>query len=63
MALLRIVNASPLILLGKIGQLALLDLGGREVVVPDAVFREIASDPFKQPCLVHHAQRGGRWCG
>ena len=42
MASLRIVNASPLIPLGKVGQLALLDLGGREPVIPDAVFRQVA---------------------
>jgi predicted nucleic acid-binding protein len=40
-ASLRIVNASPLILLGKIGHLALLDVGDREVVVPEAVIREV----------------------
>lgn len=42
MALLRVVNASPLILLGKIRRLELLGVGGREVVVPDAVYREVA---------------------
>ena len=44
MASLRVVNASPLILLGKLDQLALLDVGGREVVVPEAVFGEV-EDP------------------
>jgi predicted nucleic acid-binding protein len=43
-ASLRIVNASPLILLGKIRQLALLHEGDREVLVPDAVFKEV-EDP------------------
>ena len=42
MASLRVVNASPLILLGKIRHLGLLDVGGREVVIPDAVHREVA---------------------
>ncbi len=37
----RIVNASPLILLSKTGQLDLLRLGGAEVVTPDAVIMEI----------------------
>jgi predicted nucleic acid-binding protein len=41
---LRIINAIPLILLGKIGQLVLLEVGIREVVVPDRVFREV-EDP------------------
>jgi predicted nucleic acid-binding protein len=35
------VNASPLILLTKTGQLDLLKLGGAEVIVPDAVVTEI----------------------
>lgn len=42
MALPRVVNASPLILLGKIRQLELLEVGGHEVVIPDAVNREVA---------------------
>ncbi len=45
MALLRVVNASPLILLGKIRHLGLLNVGGREVVIPDAVYREVADWP------------------
>jgi predicted nucleic acid-binding protein len=37
----RVVDASPLILLGKIGRLELLRVGGPEVIVPDAVRVEI----------------------
>jgi len=37
----RIVNASPLILLAKAGQLDLLQLGGVEVIVPETVVAEI----------------------
>jgi predicted nucleic acid-binding protein len=37
----RIVNASPLILLGKTGQLELLRLGGADVIVPETVVAEI----------------------
>jgi predicted nucleic acid-binding protein len=50
-ALLRIVNASPLILLGKIGRLKLLDVGGREVVIPGTVYGEVEdpSNPGQLP--------------
>ena len=37
----RFVDASPLILLGKIGRLDLLRAGGPEVVVPGAVLEEV----------------------
>ena len=37
----RIVDASPLILLGKIGRLDLLRVGGPEVVAPGAVLDEV----------------------
>lgn len=40
----RIVNVSPLILLGKIDRLDLLFLGVREVVVPATVLNEVG-DP------------------
>jgi predicted nucleic acid-binding protein len=39
----RIVNASPLILLSKSGQLELLRLGGVDVITPDAVMTEIGA--------------------
>ena len=37
----RIVDASPLILLGKIGRLDLRRVGGPQVVVPGAVLEEL----------------------
>ena len=49
MASLRVVNASPLILLGKIRRLGLLDVGGREVVIPDSVHREVAGSTGPLP--------------
>ncbi len=47
-----VVNASPLILLGKAGRLELLRALGRDVIVPDAVLQELrakgADDPVFQ---------------
>lgn len=40
-----VVNASPLILLGKVGQVTLLDELSEELVVPEAVAREVAGRP------------------
>ena len=37
-----IINASPLILLGKLGRTDFLERLARQVIVPQAVFREIA---------------------
>lgn len=37
-----VVNASPLILLGKVGQVTLLNELSEELVVPEAVAREVA---------------------
>ncbi|MBV8130877.1 MAG: hypothetical protein JO114_24765 [Planctomycetaceae bacterium] len=39
----RIVDASPLILLGKIGRLDLLRVGGSEVVVPAVLLKRLAA--------------------
>jgi predicted nucleic acid-binding protein len=38
-----VVNASPLILLGKLGRTDLLEKLARQVIVPQAVFREVAA--------------------
>ncbi|MCC6300022.1 MAG: DUF3368 domain-containing protein [Anaerolineales bacterium] len=40
-----ILNASPLIVMGKIGQLALFTSLAQEVVIPDAVAEEIKAGP------------------
>jgi hypothetical protein len=56
----RIVNASPLILLAKVGQLDLLRAGVPETIVPDAALQEVggrgAADPVYQEIL-----RQGGW--
>lgn len=38
-----VINASPLILLGKLGRTDLLEKLARQVIVPQAVFREVAA--------------------
>jgi predicted nucleic acid-binding protein len=44
----RIVNASPLILLTKIGRIELLDAEDVEVVVPAPVLQNVIADALKQ---------------
>jgi predicted nucleic acid-binding protein len=55
----RIVNASPLILLSKAGQLELLRLGEVDVVVPEAVVAEVGAKGFDDP--VARAIREATW--
>ena len=43
------VNASPLISLARVGQLALLEAPERELRVPDAVAREVLAGPATDP--------------
>ena len=38
-----VINASPLILLGKLGRTDLLESLARQVIVPQAVFNEVAA--------------------
>ena len=55
----RIVNASPLILLAKAGQLDLLRAGVPEIIVSDAVLREVgARGPADRVLLEIHRGPG-----
>jgi hypothetical protein len=47
-SLRRIVNASPLILLAKAGQLDLLRLGGVDVFTPDTVDDEFVDEVLRR---------------
>lgn len=53
----RIVNASPLILLTKIGRIDLLQTSGVEVVIPSAVLQEVSSPGPSDPVVraIHDA--------
>ena len=44
-----VINASPLIVLAKIGQIGLLTTLANEIVIPDAVVREINAGPPNDP--------------
>ena len=44
-----VVNASPLISLARVGQLALLQAPNRDMHVPDAVAREVLAGPATDP--------------
>ena len=55
------VNASPLIVLGKLGHLDLLTSLCAEVVIPDAVVREVCAGPVEDPARrVLEAEELGR---
>ena len=53
----RIVNASPLILLTKIGQIELLEAEGVDVVVPRPVLQEVSNLDPSDP-VVRAIQQG-----
>jgi hypothetical protein len=55
----RIVNASPLILLGKAGRIDLLRIGGPEVIVPDGVIAEVGAKGPADPTA--RAVAGASW--
>ena len=56
-----VVNASPVIVLAKAGRLAILEEPGVDVIVPEAVAREILAGPVSDPArLVIQAGWGKR---
>lgn len=48
----RVVNASPLILLGKVDKLSLLEELAAELVIPNSVIEEIQEEPGDDPARV-----------
>jgi predicted nucleic acid-binding protein len=54
-----IINASPLILLGKIGRVALLSELADELIVPEMVVREVEAKPGGERALVEVASLPG----
>ncbi|MEE8587326.1 MAG: DUF3368 domain-containing protein [Acidobacteriota bacterium] len=46
------INASPLIALARVGQLALLELPGRQLLVPKAVVKEVRAGAELDPARV-----------
>lgn len=54
-----VVNASPLILLGKIGHIALLSELSDEVIIPESVVREIGAKPEGEGTLAAIASLSG----
>lgn len=55
-----VVNASPLILLGKIARLSLLAELSERVVIPHEVALEIDAGPAADPARLWLAAEGGR---
>lgn len=53
----RVVNASPLITLAKVGRLDLLTRGGQQLVVPTQVADEVLAGPERDPARL--ALEGG----
>lgn len=56
-----VVNASPLILLGKISRIPLLAALAQEVIVPEGVTKEIDRGPDGDPSKIWLANDGRRW--
>lgn len=56
-----IVNASPLILLGKIGRLDVLPVLAGQLIVPQSVAREISVGPPRDPAALWLNSAGRLW--
>ena len=56
-----VVNASPIILLAKVGQVELLPKLAGELVVPAAVVAEIEAGPASDPARAWLRGDGAKW--
>jgi predicted nucleic acid-binding protein len=56
-----VVNASPLISLGRVGQIELLPQLCDEIVIPEGVAQEIESGPPRDPAAVWLREHGHRF--
>lgn len=56
----RVANASPLIVLAKLGRLDLVEAPGIDVVIPEPVAREVLAGPISDPARQALEQGWGR---
>lgn len=56
-----VVNASPIIMLGKVSKLSLIIELCKDIVIPEAVYQEINAGPAYDPALKWLKKAGKKW--